>query len=461
MGRGSRAQRKEAAAAAVAGGLDDESRALRKEAAAALRMSSEDGRYDEAIARAEELAARHPGVLRRPPAALGSFPTPGGGGGPPQPPRGLSPRAYGGPQGLASNCVEIATSLAMARFVCLNDDCADVEIIRAMRISSPTDPAENNVAYDLVDGGGSTTVKERIANAKAAASSRYNEILAHVFVTVIPRAVRDLLDIAKRDGAAKEVKPAKALAERYSYSSRALFAHAHMDVQFARGLAPGIDKRPFLDRLLSDLNKQAHQFDTSLVLAMFRAKLLFLLDMHLAAEVECNRALYMKGAADPSDEDVPLGSVPGENSEEREFSIRIDLGRLLQKIVLASKDYWYSLPSEKQDSFLFVGFNSMHQHYAKNYEVEKSMSRLQTISDAISLVKKCKSWRFWICPYCVGKKNPDIDSLFQHLRNKHAEGNVWPKLQSVLDPKSISSTSQGDCFLDDVTMCQDLKENYV
>uniref|UniRef100_A0A0E0BKW9 C2H2-type domain-containing protein n=1 Tax=Oryza glumipatula TaxID=40148 RepID=A0A0E0BKW9_9ORYZ len=462
--KGSRAQRKEAAE--LERRRLEAERALRREAVAALRMYREEGRHDEAIARAEELAAGHPGsavaahlaaVLhhdatnRAVDGASGQQPSAAG--------KHLHPARdfYIRAARLAPNCVEIATSLATVRFACLDDDDADLDIRRAVTIDYPTDPADNNVAYDLDDDDGATP-KDRIANARAAAIERYNLIMAFVIAKVIPRAVRGVLDVAEREGAAKAVKPAKALAARYPYSARALFAHAHVDVEFARGLAPGIDKRPFLDRLLGELNGEALRFDTSLVLAAFRAKLVFLLGSYVSAEGECSRGLHMVGAADPADEDVPPGSVPGENSEDRQSAVRVELGRLFQKIVLATKDYWSSLPREKQDRFRFAGFNSMHQHYAKNYD--DTHEGAKTISDALSFVRKNRSWRFWICPYCVGKKIPDTDSLLQHMRNKHPEGGVWLKLLSILDPKSVDS-SEGDYFLDDVAVCQDSEENYV
>ncbi|KAF0922502.1 hypothetical protein E2562_037406 [Oryza meyeriana var. granulata] len=130
-----------------------------------------------------------------------------------------------------------------------------------------------------------------------------------------------------------------------------------------RAILPwALTKRPFLSRILTQLNNVANQFETSLVLAMFRAKLSFLLGMYIAMTAECFRAISMEGPAGPWDDDVPPGSVPGEKSE-----------------------------------------------------------------DMI----------------------PDTDALLQHMRNKHPEGSVWPKLLSVLDPKLIPDTSRGDHFSDD------------
>ncbi|KAG8095647.1 hypothetical protein GUJ93_ZPchr0013g34207 [Zizania palustris] len=73
-------------------------RRWRKEAEATLRLER-GGHHDEAIARAEELVAKHPEsalVANR----------------------------------LAPNCVKIATNLAMLRFVCIKDNEADLDILR-------------------------------------------------------------------------------------------------------------------------------------------------------------------------------------------------------------------------------------------------------------------------------------------------------------------------------------------
>uniref|UniRef100_A0A0E0LYY0 DUF629 domain-containing protein n=1 Tax=Oryza punctata TaxID=4537 RepID=A0A0E0LYY0_ORYPU len=187
--------------------------------------------------------------------------------------------------------------------------------------------------------------------------------------------------------------------------------------------------------------------------------------LHLASgdgsdgQASCDRAICMEEPTDPREEDVPPGSIPGEKPEDRKSYIRTELKFLLQKRVLSCRDYWCSLASEKQDSFRLVGLNSLHEHFDVFYQDDQEAAK--TISDALNFVKKNKSWRFWICPYCVGKKIPDIDSLLQNMRNKHPEGGFWTKLLSVLDPKSISGTYQGDHFSDTATTCQDSQQNYV
>ncbi|KAL5203781.1 hypothetical protein ABZP36_008652 [Zizania latifolia] len=439
----------------------DEASTLRKEAEAALRLER-DGHPDEAIARAEELVAKHPesalvvhlAALLHHNAINRSLDASDN----PSTSKHLAAARdfYIQANRLAPNCVEIATNLAMLRFVCIKDNEADREILRAVSILFPTDPAENNVAYDL-DGSGSTS-KERVENAKKVTANRHRQIVSYVCRKVIPRSVCDVLDIAEREGAAKGLKAAKALAERYDYSVRAGLTHVYMNLEFVRGLAPNIDKRPFLYRVIADVNNLSHQFDTSLVVALFRAKLFFVQRMYDLVEFECDRSIGIEEPADPGDEDVPPGSVAGEKPQDRETSVREEFVRLRRKLVSMSKDYWCSLTTEKQDSFAFVRLNSMLQYYLDTFEETHSAAKI--ISDALSFVKKNRSWRFWICPYCVGKKIPDTGSLLQHMRNKHPEGNVWPKLLSVLGPKLCDDAFKGDYFMDDVALCQDAEEHY-
>uniref|UniRef100_A0A0D9WPZ5 DUF629 domain-containing protein n=1 Tax=Leersia perrieri TaxID=77586 RepID=A0A0D9WPZ5_9ORYZ len=468
-GRGKQQRKGADAAAAREEGKrrhDDEAAALREEAVAVLRLDRE-GRHAEAIARAEELAATHPQSALAQHLAAGLH-------------HNASTRAavertdgqgsvahlararvfYDQARRLAPNCVQITVGSAMARLPTAEDHDLepDREIMRAVRIAaaSPTDPAENNATFHL--DGSARTATERIAMARQSAAAHYRRIMSHMNTKVIPRAVVSTLEVSKREGAATAKKRARALAERYEYSARAIMAHAHISLDFARGLDPNIDKRPFLTRILDDVNKAVVQRLTSLEIVRFRAKLLFVLGFNCAVESECQRAISIENPVDPGEEDVPPGSVPGEKLQDRISYVCRDLQRLRQKLVLKARDHWCSLPSEKQDSFRFVGLKSMHQYYVS----EDDHEAVKTVSDALNFVKKNGSWRFWVCPYCVGKKIPDIDSLLHHMRNKHSDGGFWPKLLSIVDPKLVPDTdaSQGDYFLKNATICHDSEENY-
>uniref|UniRef100_J3N0W0 DUF629 domain-containing protein n=1 Tax=Oryza brachyantha TaxID=4533 RepID=J3N0W0_ORYBR len=408
-------------------------------------MLDRNGRRDEAIARAHELVDRQPAsaLVARLAAGLHYDSTT----------RAIAAKDKEGitkncnaardlylhAQRLAPNCVEITARLAGGR-----------------AIPFPCDPAENNVAYDLMP---ENTPKARVENAKKWATERHQRILSCVRNKTIPEYVRSLIEYAGSHGVANAIQPVREFAERYSYSVRAPLTNAYINLEFARGLAPGIDKRQFLSRILRELNSVANQFETSLVLAMVRTKLLFVLGLYTAMASEYVRAMDIESPPDPQFEDIPPGSVRGDKHEDRISSIRTELVSLQQKLLLIARDYWSSLTRGQQRGVLSAGFNSMHQYYVRVYD--DSHEAAKTISDALSFVKKNRSWRYWICPYCVGKKIPDTDALLKHMHKKHSEGSVWPKLLSVLDPKLIPDTSQGERFSDDATLCQDPDEHYV
>uniref|UniRef100_A0A0E0ADD0 DUF629 domain-containing protein n=1 Tax=Oryza glumipatula TaxID=40148 RepID=A0A0E0ADD0_9ORYZ len=466
MGRGRGKHRKEAEAAREEEELRRllEASPLRKEAVEAMRLDRE-GRHDEAIARVDELAAKHPesAVVLHLAAGLHQNASirsarDGSDGQASVMHLVYARDLYAQAKRLAPNCVQIATGFAMAKVASAKDHEPDREIMRALAISSPTDPAENNVAFDL--DRTLSTAMDRLAKAREAALFHSHHIMSHMSAKIIPAVVVDMLDISKREGAATAKKQAKkALVERFNYSARAHLTHAKISLDFARGLDPNIDKKPFLNSTLDALNNLVEEFSNSLEIAMFRAKLWFVMGKYCSVEVECDRAIRMEEPTDPREEDVPPGSIPGEKPEDRKSYIRTELKRLLQKLVLVCRDYWCSLASEKQDSFRLVGLKYLHLHFVTFYQDDHEAAK--TISDALNFVKKNKSWRFWICPYCVGKKIPDIDSLLQHMRSKHPEGGFWTNLPQVFDPESISDTYQGDHFSDNATICQDSEENYV
>uniref|UniRef100_A0A0D9XCH4 USP domain-containing protein n=1 Tax=Leersia perrieri TaxID=77586 RepID=A0A0D9XCH4_9ORYZ len=459
-GRNQAQQRKEAEKAKQLERRVEEMSAPRKEAMVALLLHR-DGRHDEAIARAEELAARYPesavvahlaGFLHQDATirAIAAKDMPDA-----DKHRNSAREFYIKAKQLAPNCVEIATRLAKVRSLCFDRE-AEPEIVRAVAIPFPTDPAENNVQYDL--GFGACTSEARVEHVRRQALDLHVRISALASSSAILADVVAVLDLAEREGAPKAIKPAKELAKRYYYSARANLTHAHISVEFALGLE--IDKRPFLNRVLDELNTLEHDFKDSLMIALLRVKLMFVLGMYAAMSAEAHRAIDMEKPTDPGREDVDPGSVPGETYEDRVSSVRTEIEHLLQRLVLVAKDYWWgSLTSYKRGRFLSVDLNLLHQHYVNVYDENHEAAKI--ISDALSFVKKNRSWRFWICPYCVGKKIPDTDSLLQHIRNKHPEGNVWPKLLSILEPKLISDTSQGDYFSEDAIVCQELEDQYV
>nr|XP_051179245.1 uncharacterized protein LOC127293643 isoform X1 [Lolium perenne] len=428
--------------------------ALRREAEAALRLQVE-GHHEEAIALADGLAARHEGsalvlhlagllhhaVSRRTDqeataqhhvrAALGYL-----------------ARA----KRLVPNCVSISDHLARALFMAAKADEAENEAREAVDMASPVDPADNNVAY-AVGGGLRSTRDQRVLSCRLAALDTLTSIqhwrLHHLVTDVLD--LHDAADDGHRHHGARAreaVKKAKDLAKRYPCSARAQLLSAHTQLLRLRALDPDMDRRPILSHIrLAVKETIADTFGGSLMLAMFHAKLCFVLGLYEASHLECARAFAIPEPADPMWEDVPPHSVQGDTFDDRVLSVDEELGRLLDKLFLVAHDFRCSMTSEKQSGFVSVRLLDLQEYYGKEYEGYQWAAR--TISDALSFANNNRSWRFWICPFCAGIKLPNPESLLEHMNCKHMR-----KLRSVFGSK-LSEYVILDDSLDEITVYQD------
>ncbi|KAM0863060.1 hypothetical protein ACQ4PT_044846 [Festuca glaucescens] len=373
--------------------------ALRREAEAALRLQVE-GHHEEAIARVDGLAARHEGsalvlhlavlvhhaVSRADQEATAQHHV--------RAALGYLAKA----KRLVPNCVSISDHLARALYMAAKVDEAEREAREAIDMASPVDPADNNVAY-AVGGGLSSTRDQRVLSCRLSAL----DTLTSIQHWKLHHLVTDVLDLHDADGAREAVKKAKDLAK--------------------------------------------HTFGGSLVLAMFHAKLCFVLGLYEASHLECARAFATPEPADPMSEDVPPHSVQGDTFDDRVLSVDEELGRLLDKLFLVAHDFRCSMTSEKQSGFLSVRLLDLQEYYDKEYESYQWAAR--TISDALSFANNNRSWRFWICPFCAGIKLSNPESLLEHMNSKHL-----CKLRSVFGSK-LSEYVILDDSLDEITVYQD------
>ncbi|TVU25160.1 hypothetical protein EJB05_27645 [Eragrostis curvula] len=216
-----------------------------------------------------------------------------------------------------------------------------------------------------------------------------------------------------------------------------------MDPEFVCGLDAAIDRSAFLRRTLTSAERAAQAFPKSAVIASFHARLLFVLGEYDAAERECRRALVMKEPDDPQHDCIPPGSISGENRGARLMSLACEFHEL-------PSDYWNSMSSERQQDFLFVRLDVLQREYNKVDQL-----RAFTVSDVQSFVKEKGSWRYWVCPICVGnKKFLDTGLLLSHMCSKHPRA-VLPRLQSVLDPNLTEKALEGDDSMDGLSFSQD------
>ncbi|BAT14738.1 Os11g0599000 [Oryza sativa Japonica Group] len=357
---------------------------------------------------------------------------------------------------LAPNCVDIAVSHAEMLSEVERYEEAYVELLRALGISDPADPAAHDVVYDVCDG--ETTLAERLGKAKVRTHRAIERLAELICARFIPAESLRVLDGIKLggDAAARARARAKHLATTYPFAPRAHLLRAHVDLERVRGLDPAIDKRRFLRRTLDMVQDTAYEFQRSLVIALFRAKLMFVLDQYDDAECECHRALAIESPFDPVVDDLPPGSVSGADYDARVCFVRNQLRTLIKKIIFSAAIYWRTLTSEDEDSLISVRVKPLIQLCNRT-----DMSSAKTITDAVRFFKGNNSWSFLICPLssrCDGRKFVDTSSLWGHLCNKHPEGH-WRKLQSVLGSKLSENTSVGDCSLEWITFGQDSEKH--
>ncbi|PNT67411.1 uncharacterized protein LOC100843672 isoform X1 [Brachypodium distachyon] len=358
---------------------------------------------------------------------------------------------------LAPECVVTAVAHAQELAACHQFCDAQAELCRARALSTThtgyADPAVHNVEYDLFRG---STKKARKQNAVAKVHDVIEGFAIMVCNEIIPREAEELLNANKLGGraAAEARERAKLLSLSYPYSGRAQILRAYIDLAQVRALDLAIDKMRFLRRTLSMIGEAAKVFRSSLMIALFHAKLLFVLDEFDAAEEECRRALRIETPCDPNEDDIPPLAVRGADYDARVSSVKKQLRVLLKHIVVVAALYWSHMVSTLQEErIISFRVDTLHEHYGG---IDQSAAK--TIADARRFIKKHNSWSFWICPHsrCDGKKFMDTDSLWQHMCSKHRE-ELWKKLQSILGPELCENTSEGDHSLDGitVTLCQD------
>ncbi|XP_052135069.1 uncharacterized protein LOC127753697 [Oryza glaberrima] len=452
-----------------------DSAALREEAAGILRLHHEGG-FSAAMARAVELGLKHGGsalVLN----LVGTLHQVnytacrvmsccGGGAGSgregsaeeeeEEEHKRAALSAFAAAAWLAPNCVDIAVSHAEMLSEVERYEEAYVELLRALGISDPADPAAHDVVYDVCDG--ETTLAERLGKAKVRTHRAIDRLAELICARFIPAESVRVLDGIKLggDAAARARARAKHLATTYPFAPRAHLLRAHVDLERVRGLDPAIDKRRFLRRTLDMVQDTAYEFQRSLVVALFRAKLMFVLDQYDDAECECHRALAIESPFDPVVDDLPPGSVTGADYDARVCFVRNQLRTLIKKIIFSAAIYWRTLTSEDEDSLISVRVKPLIQLCNRT---DKSSAK--TITDAVRFFKGNNSWSFLICPLssrCDGRKFVDTSSLWGHLCNKHPEGH-WRKFQSVLGSKLSENTSVGDGSLEWITFGQDSEKH--
>uniref|UniRef100_A0ACD5XHM3 Uncharacterized protein n=1 Tax=Avena sativa TaxID=4498 RepID=A0ACD5XHM3_AVESA len=354
----------------------------------------------------------------------------------------------------------IAPNCVMSGFLHAEALAADQRFSDAMlelfRVTSTpetkqVDPMVHHVAYDFLVA---TNAKARKTDAVHNATVLMEDLASRINNEIVPLEAVKLLD---GTAAVDQVQArAKLLSEMYPYSVRAQLLRVHIDLEQARAVDQAVRRKGLLRRILALTSHAAGNFETSLLVALFHAKVLFALDQFDKSESECRRALRMEEPMDPNFEDIPPAiSVPGADYESRVSSVKKQIRVLLKRIIVVAAVCWSSIKStqhgERVDRVISVRVDTLQGHYAG---IDQAAAK--TISDALRFLKNQGSWSFFICPNsrCDGKKFVNTESLWQHMSNKHRD-ELWEKLQSVLDPHFSENASKDDHSLDGITLCQD------
>jgi hypothetical protein len=289
------------------------------------------------------------------------------------------------------------------------------------------------------------------------AGSLLEDVTAVINKEIVPTEAVELL--GGGDAALAQVREgAKLLSETYRYSIGAQLFPVWIELEQVRAPDLALDRRRLhLLRSLALLSDAAGNFDSSHLVALFHAKVLFALDRFDESERECRRALCIETPSDPDLDDIPpLVSVPGADYESRVSSVEKQLRILLKRIIVVAGVCWSSIEKntqdrERVDRVISVRVDWLQQHYDG---VDQSAAK--TISDALRFLKNQSSWSFFICPNsgCNGKKFVGTQSLWAHMRRKHRDV-LWDKLESVLGPDLHGNAPKDDDSLDGITLRQD------
>jgi tetratricopeptide (TPR) repeat protein len=316
--------------------------------------------------------------------------------------------AYGKAAGMLPNCIDTKVCHGEILVELERFDMAEVLLTSALESENPIDPAEHILTYGVSRPLRSTPatrirdVRKRAMKAR----ERNRENLAHI----VDSRVELVLAIQERNVA---LKRAAGLASIYPFSVRVHLLHAHMTMRFVHSLPDRLHKTS-LNRVLTVLDKdQTCDFQKSVVVFLFRAKVLYLLREYAASEQLCSHALMIKDSDDPALQDIPPGSVWGCDREERISTCRAQLSWLLVKLVAESIAFSLT-PSNQQERVFFFSLASLRQHYHGSNSV--AVKVLFAAEKQFNLHNTCIAW---MCPCCKRRNLATPEALLEHIITVH------------------------------------------
>ncbi|KAM0868153.1 hypothetical protein ACQ4PT_041527 [Festuca glaucescens] len=210
---------------------------------------------------------------------------------------------YAAASRLAPTCAVTAMYHADALAACERNVEAYAEYQRAASMPDPADPAEYNAGLDF-NRSAADSKRLTVAEAQRSLKNFQGWITRSYVPRQAQRVMQDLKSTEIRT-AVQAVKDANGLAKAYPFCARAQLLRAYALLEQANSLLPqNLDNTPALERALAMVTEASAAFDRSLLIALFRAKLLCQLHRNDDAAEECVRALSIRRPGDPAKENV-------------------------------------------------------------------------------------------------------------------------------------------------------------
>ncbi|CAN6162934.1 unnamed protein product [Urochloa humidicola] len=340
---------------------------------------------------------------------------------------------------MVPNCIDMRVSLGEVLSDLGECDRAEAELTRALEMEHPIDPAINILNYGVLRPVRSTA-RTRIRDVMKRgldARDRNRKIL----IDGINLRTEEIMALQDSNVA---LKRAAQVASMYPFSVRAHLLRAHMCMEFAYSLPDRVCRGALRNGLTALENAEREMkcdFQKSLVVSVFRAKMHYLLHEYVAAEQECRRALLIKDADDPAEQDIPPGSVQGCDKDERTYSCRAQLSWLLVRLATDSISF-YLTAFEQHESFTLA---SLKEHY---HGPDSGIVKM-----LLSVEKRHCSFTAYICPCCKKLNLPTPISLLEHMTKAHAASlPQLERLETLVKALESDASAQDDWPSDDLSV---------
>lgn len=148
------------------------------------------------------------------------------------------------------------------------------------------------------------------------------------------------------------MKRASCLSEIYSKEFHSFYIQAHLTLLFVYDkFSDEHAAKSLIREALTAANEAANVHPTSVLICLFKAKVMFLLGDYAEADIECHRGLAIECPSDPNDDRIAFEHAiepEGHTYQERVSYVHEKLEKLLNSISCRLKEFWSTLrPCDK------------------------------------------------------------------------------------------------------------------